>query len=71
MGKLNLERAAWAESAVDAFQIETGTDDENAVADLLCNIMHLCRFEPQKYGEFEDQLERARANHAGEVADDE
>lgn len=71
MGTMNFKRAGWASSALETFQHDTQTDDEDAVADLLCNIMHLCKFEPEKYGEFERQLERAKSMHEGEVADGE
>ncbi len=37
----NTERAANAETAVDAFMKVCGTDREDAVQDLICNLMHL------------------------------
>ena len=41
----NGERAGWARTAVDAFVADTGTDEEDALCDLLCNLMHLADFE--------------------------
>jgi hypothetical protein len=37
----NTERAAVAETAVEAFMNECRTDREDAVGDLICNLMHL------------------------------
>lgn len=71
MGTMNLKRAAWAKGALDIFQYDTGTDNGDAIADMLCNLMHLCKFELEKYGDFQTQLERAQRNHEGEVIDDE
>ena len=39
---MNGERAQWAKEALTAFQRATRADDEDAVKDLLCNLMHLC-----------------------------
>ena len=41
----NGERAGWARTAVDAFVADTGTDEEDALCDLLCDLMHLADFE--------------------------
>ena len=38
----NRDRASWAANALDTFQSETGADAEDAVSDLLCDLMHLC-----------------------------
>jgi hypothetical protein len=43
----NADRAAFAQEAVDAFQIACSTDDEDAIGDLICNLLHLAR---RKYG---------------------
>jgi len=37
----NNERAAWADHALRAFMAETGTDLEDSLCDLLCDLMHL------------------------------
>ena len=42
----NNDRAAWAKVALDAFMKETGTDLEDALCDLLCDLMHLSDREP-------------------------
>ena len=39
---MNDKRAQWAQEAVTAFQRVTRADDEDAVKDLLANLMHLC-----------------------------
>lgn len=39
----NKTRAAWAKTAIDAFRKECRTDAEDAIADLICNLMHLAR----------------------------
>jgi hypothetical protein len=38
----NDERAEWAEATIQAFVRITGTDREDALADLLANLMHWC-----------------------------
>lgn len=40
--QMNEQRADWAGTAVDVFQTITGTEDENKVADFLCNLRHWC-----------------------------
>lgn len=37
---MNGNRAEWANVAVKAFQTETLTDDEDALSDLICDLMH-------------------------------
>lgn len=39
---LNDERASWARQALDVFKRATGCEEEGAVGDLLCNLMHFC-----------------------------
>lgn len=39
----NADRAFWVKPAIEAFQQETGTDDENAIADLVCDLCHAAR----------------------------
>ena len=38
---MNRKRAEWAVRAVQAFQIITGSDREDAISDLHCDPMHL------------------------------
>lgn len=43
MSVTNADRAAWAETAVEAFQSVCGTEDEDAIKDLVVNLCHLER----------------------------
>jgi hypothetical protein len=65
---INKERADWAKSAVEAFQGITGTDDEDAVSDLLCDIMHMC--DSNDGPGFGAELDRARGHYDHEIVDD-
>lgn len=38
----NDNRAKWAQAAIDAFTAACPADDPHVLADLLCNLMHLC-----------------------------
>ena len=60
----NDERAEWAQSAINAFRIATGTDPEDAVSDLLADLMHWC----DRYGPgFHNELNRARNHYDAET----
>lgn len=59
----NTERADDALAAVRAFQKACSTDDEDTVADLICNLGHLCDMWPEIFGTFEEQLARGKANY--------
>ena len=37
----NDKRAEWAKQTIEKFQEITGTEDEDAMSDLLCDMMHL------------------------------
>jgi hypothetical protein len=63
----NDERAAWAEAALNVFRRETGTDIEDALADLLCDLMHCA---DRKNWDFEAELERARMHYEAETTPD-
>jgi hypothetical protein len=40
---MNLKRALWATTALNAFETETGTDTpEDTISDLICDIGHFC-----------------------------
>jgi len=65
----NDERAAWAKTALEAFMAETRTDDGDAIADLLADLMHLCDRQPARFGGFEAELERARMHYAEETTE--
>ena len=60
----NDDRAAWAGSALAAFMRVTGTDVEDAVGDLLADLMHWC--DRNNY-DFDLALERARGHYEAET----
>jgi hypothetical protein len=64
----NALRAEWAETALRAFQEETGTDDEDMLADLLCDMMHWCDREGFV---FKEALRRATSHYGEETTDPE
>lgn len=64
----NQDRAEWAYCALERFQDKTQTDDEDALADLLCDLMHLADRDGL---DFDNELNRARNNHTEEVAEEE
>jgi len=53
--------------ALLAFQRETGTDPEDAVADLLCDLMHLA---DRRAWHFEIEMERAQQHYEIETTPD-
>jgi hypothetical protein len=61
---MNDDRAAWAGAALREFQRQTGTDDENAVNDLLGDLMHWC---DRKGVDFDDELTHARWHYDAET----
>jgi hypothetical protein len=65
---MNDDRAAWAACALRQFQRETGTDDEDALCDLLCDLMH---WSDRNDSDFEAELERARMHYEAETVGDE
>jgi len=54
----NADRAGWARETLEFFQEITGTDDCDAIADLLCDIRHLCD-QTKDYGSWDDAINRA------------
>jgi hypothetical protein len=65
---MNGERAQYADNAITAFQLTTRTDIQDAVSDLLADLMHWC----DRHGmEFEDELNRGRMHYLAETADNE
>jgi len=54
----NGARAAWAMEAIRMFQAVTGTDDCDAISDLLCDIRHLCDHD-RRFGSWDDALHKA------------
>ena len=74
MGKMNEQRAAWAEEAIVSVKAfaERLTSEEGgpyeAVKDLICDLMHYCDREKVDFG---GALAGAELYHEGEVTDDE
>lgn len=64
---MNAQRAAWAHAAVMTFIEQTRSDYQDAVADLLCDLMHLCDRDGMI---FADELARAANHHAEECRED-
>jgi hypothetical protein len=63
----NDDRSDWAEAALVTFAEQTGTDEEDAVADLLCDLMHFC----DRHGlEFRDELARGEGNYEEETGEE-
>lgn len=62
----NNDRADYALAAVEAFQEACATDDEDAVADLICNLGHLCDMWPERFGNFDSQWLRGKRNYEEE-----
>lgn len=64
----NHSRAVWAQTAVTEFQRSTGTEDGDALSDLLCNLMHLCDRRDTEVGwGFAAALQRAQRSYAEET----
>ena len=54
--EMNRRRAQWAKCAIDSFRAATRTDREDALCDLLCDLMHYAR---QHRFNFTGELDRA------------
>jgi len=65
IAKRSKASAACAANALRAFRRATGTNPEDAVADLLADLMHWCL---QNGQDFEKELERARRHAREELA---
>lgn len=61
---MNDSRAEWAGYALAAFISQTGTDAEDAVTDLLCDLMHLA---DRTGRDFVADMDRARAHYDAET----
>jgi hypothetical protein len=62
----NADRAEWAASALRHFQCTTGTDYDDALADLLCDLMHWCDREGLS---FNDALSNGTSHYTAETTD--
>jgi hypothetical protein len=65
---MNDYRARWATVALRAFQKATGADSQDAVCDLLCDLMHLG---DRTEFNFDAALNRARRHYEAETAGEE
>lgn len=60
----NDDRAKWAETAILAFMVETGTDAGDALSDLLADLMHWC---DRKGLDFAAEESRGREHYVAEI----
>jgi hypothetical protein len=60
---MNDDRAAWAGAALATFMHATGTDEENALGDLLTDLMH---WADRNNFDMDLALERARGHYEAE-----
>lgn len=65
---MNDDRASWAALALRHFRRATGADREDALGDLICNLMHWC---DRNNFDFELALYRARGHYMAETTADE
>jgi hypothetical protein len=61
----NLDRAEWAAAALRHFQCTTGTDYDDALSDLLCDLRHWCNREKVS---FDSALKRAQEHYDEETS---
>jgi hypothetical protein len=62
---MNDARAAWADEAIRTFMTTTGTDFEDSLGDLLCDLMH---WSDRNNFDFKLALDRARGHYLEETA---
>lgn len=66
--EMNDSRAAWAQAAVTEFQRATGTEDSDALADLLNGLLHLVDRRDHEPGwNFMQALRRALCQYTEEI----
>jgi len=65
---MNDKRASWAGSALAVFMRDTGTEDEDALGDLLADLMHWC--DRNNY-DFDAALGRAFGHYEAETGREE
>jgi hypothetical protein len=61
---MNDARAEWADEAIQTFIARTGTDLEDSLGDLLCDILHWC---DRNNFDFEIALDRAQDHYKEET----
>jgi hypothetical protein len=62
---MNDSRAEWAGATLSTFMRETGTDQEDALVDLLADLLH---WADRNRHDFDLALERAREHYEAETA---
>lgn len=62
--EMNGERVEWAENAIQGIMRDTRTDREDALCDLLCDLMHWCDAEGTS---FIDHLRRGAGHYREET----
>lgn len=68
-GEMNARRAGWGKAALEHFRTRIcRTETEDALADLLCDLMHMADAEEI---DFAEELVRAASNYEGEKEDNE
>ncbi len=63
----NDHRAEWAGEALEAFRAQTGTEQGDSVADLICDLHHWC---DRNNMNFQQQVGRAKGMYEDETYDD-
>jgi hypothetical protein len=63
----NANRAAWANDAIQSFQHSTGTDIEDALADLLADLLHWADHFGQ---DFDREMARGRGHYTEEIIEE-
>lgn len=63
--EMNDARTSWAQAALRSFQQETGSEDDTALVDLLCDLMHWC---DRNAVDFEQCLQLARLHYEAETS---
>lgn len=61
---MNERRGEWAGAALQEYQRQTGADIEDAVSDLMADLMHWC---DQNNQEFDTELQRAHSHYTRET----
>jgi hypothetical protein len=61
---MNKDRSSWADASLQAFMAITGSDLEDALGDLLADLIHWC---DRNNFDFDAELDRARRHYAAET----
>lgn len=65
--QMNDARAEWALQSIELFQQLTGTDDCDAVGDLIADILHMCDRHQERFGEAIPMIKRGMRAYADEI----